>query len=168
MGQMRTERLDIAAMEEADATDMVAALQRSRDHLEPWVTVGVRLTERILEQRIAGWRAAGRAMFVARRRGDAGFVGCAGLRPAAAAPGALELSYWIDRDHAGQGLGVEMARAVRDFALAAANPVALEIVCHRENRSSMRVAEKLGFALRGEDGGMCRWIHRATSDSEEE
>jgi RimJ/RimL family protein N-acetyltransferase len=81
-----------------------------------------------------------------RTGGDPVVVGACGLgrRPS----GAVELGYWIGRQHWGKGFATEAGRALIDIARALKLP-RLEASHFLDNPASGRVLEKLGFAATG-------------------
>jgi RimJ/RimL family protein N-acetyltransferase len=81
-----------------------------------------------------------------RTDGDPIVVGACGLgrRPS----GAVELGYWIARQHWGKGFATEAGRALIDIARALRLP-RLEASHFLDNPASGRVLEKLGFVPTG-------------------
>ncbi|MCF2515402.1 GNAT family N-acetyltransferase [Sphingomonas sp. G124] len=81
-----------------------------------------------------------------RTDGDPIVVGACGLgrRPS----GAVELGYWIARQHWGQGFATEAGRALIDIARTLKLP-RLEASHFLDNPASARVLEKLGFVPTG-------------------
>lgn len=90
--------------------------------------------------------------FLITRARDAALVGCIGIdRAEAFGDGhedAVELGYWIARDHWGQGYATEAGRAVLQIAatLGHARVMAMHFL---DNPASGRVLGKLGFAATG-------------------
>ncbi len=74
-------------------------------------------------------------------------IGCAGIAPGE--QGAVELGYWIARDHWGRGYATEAARAVLSIARALGHG-RIEASHFLDNPTSGRVLRKLGFAPTGE------------------
>jgi RimJ/RimL family protein N-acetyltransferase len=74
-------------------------------------------------------------------------IGCAGIAPGE--HGAVELGYWIARDHWGRGYATEAARAVLSVARALGH-ACIEASHFLDNPASGRVLCKLGFAPTGE------------------
>jgi len=81
-----------------------------------------------------------------RTDGDPVIVGACGLgrRPS----GAVELGYWIGRQHWGKGFATEAGRALIEIARALKLP-RLEASHFLDNPASGRVLEKLGFVATG-------------------
>ncbi len=90
-----------------------------------------------------------------------GAIGVAMLRPAEDGH-ACEVGYLIVRRHWGKGLAAEAARVVIDQVAPAMNvPEAdLYAIIEEGNKSSFRVAEKLGFRKKEKkvEGGHVMWI----------
>lgn len=74
-------------------------------------------------------------------------IGCAGIAPGE--DGAVELGYWIARDHWGQGYATEAARAVLSVARALGHD-RIEASHFLDNPASGRVLQRLGFKATGE------------------
>ena len=63
----------------------------------------------------------------------------------------LEIGYWIGKDYWGQGLSTEAAKAIISEARDTLGVKALIAGVFADNPASLRVLEKLGFKLTGED-----------------
>ncbi|MEM6856644.1 MAG: GNAT family N-acetyltransferase [Pseudomonadota bacterium] len=87
--------------------------------------------------------------FLIIRAEDSALVGCIGIDPVKHDAQAVELGYWIAREHWGHGFATEAGRAVLQIAatLGYARMVAGHFL---DNPASGRVIEKLGFAPTGE------------------
>jgi RimJ/RimL family protein N-acetyltransferase len=62
-------------------------------------------------------------------------------------PGALEIGYWVARDHTGRSLATNGAAALTGAALALPGIERVEIHCDQANLASAAVPRKLGFRL---------------------
>ncbi|MFF0295872.1 GNAT family N-acetyltransferase [Kitasatospora sp. NPDC004614] len=62
-------------------------------------------------------------------------------------PGALEIGYWVHREHTGRGLATAAARALTEAALALPGITRAEIHCDESNTASAAVPRKLGYTL---------------------
>lgn len=79
--------------------------------------------------------------------------------------GMVELAYFIEPPHRGQGLATEVARALSDFALSTTGVKLVRGHNKSDNVASARVLEKCGFHRVGEvidpeDGLVVRWERR--------
>ena len=80
------------------------------------------------------------------------FLGYAGLRPLPDRTTALELTYAIAPDHWGRGLATEAADAVINWGFKTIAGLKEVVALSRhENPASIRVLEKCGFTVCGED-----------------
>jgi RimJ/RimL family protein N-acetyltransferase len=59
--------------------------------------------------------------------------------------GALEIGYWIDKDHINQGLATENSAALTRIAFEVMHVRRVEIHCDPNNQASAAVARKLGY-----------------------
>jgi len=62
-------------------------------------------------------------------------------------PDALEIGYWVHREHTGRGLATAAARALTEAALALPGITRAEIHCDESNAASAAVPRKLGYTL---------------------
>jgi RimJ/RimL family protein N-acetyltransferase len=85
---------------------------------------------------------------------DDQIVGVIGLHRRAG-PETLEIGYWLEEAHTGQGLMTEAARALTDVALGGgahpgmAGVEEVVIHCDRDNRASAGVPRRLAYVLAG-------------------
>lgn len=80
--------------------------------------------------------------------GSDALIGAIGLTPEEDADTA-ELGYWLSRNHWGQGIATEAARAVVSYGFDKLNLPYITSGYFEENPASGRVLEKLGFAATG-------------------
>ncbi|PZQ11869.1 MAG: hypothetical protein DI565_16940 [Ancylobacter novellus] len=90
--------------------------------------------------------------FAIRRREIGDLIG--GVGWSEAAPGEIELGYWLGAAHRGRGLATEAARAVLDVAFEMTGAVAATARCRVTNPASRGVLERCGFQWEG--GGFVR------------
>jgi RimJ/RimL family protein N-acetyltransferase len=91
-----------------------------------------------------GWaRQPDEKAFAITREGR--LIGVVSLRPAAGGIG-----YWLAREARGEGVMPSAVAAVIEWGRREHGISAFHLLAHPENRSSQRVAEKLGFVFAGE------------------
>ncbi len=149
---IETPRLLVRRWTVDDVPAIAAAITANLDHLRAWLP-WVAQEPLSRRERIAlirswdeGWDAGGDAVygiFV-----DGLIVGGCGLHNRHA--GALEIGYWVDKDHVGRGYATEAAAALTDVALAAPGIERVEIRHDRANLVSGRVPARLGYRRVGE------------------
>ncbi|GAA0572470.1 hypothetical protein GCM10009099_07920 [Caenispirillum bisanense] len=99
---------------------------------------------------IAADMAAGKAVVCAVERADDGaFIGACGLINITA--DSAEAGYWIARDHWGQGYASEALGAITAFAFDDLKLARLSAHALADNAASLRVMEKAGFTLGGQE-----------------
>ena len=159
--EYHTPRLVVRAWTCDDAAARKAAIDANLDRLRPWfpwTAADPRPLEehgRVLDGQIADF-AAGRWWSYAVWRpcadgGPAALVGALGVyraRQDSARPSVRELSYWLTREAAGQGIATEAVGTLADAVLAEPGVLALEIRVDPANVASARVPPRLGFTLR--------------------
>ncbi|MGH6953671.1 MAG: bifunctional GNAT family N-acetyltransferase/(deoxy)nucleoside triphosphate pyrophosphohydrolase [Alphaproteobacteria bacterium] len=84
------------------------------------------------------------------RRADGAVIGCIGLTPDAERREGV-LGYWIGRPFWGHGYATEAVRAVVDHGFAGLGLDRVRASAVAENRASIRILEKLGFAYVGRE-----------------
>jgi RimJ/RimL family protein N-acetyltransferase len=157
MTRLETERLVLRAPEPSDL-DFLAPMMgdpevvrhlggspRTRDEVRDGIDAMIR-----------HWKRYGVGMFALERKEDqvvlgrVGFlvwdtaVWANGLRDEIGEPYETELGWALAHEHWGQGYATEAALAVRDWGFAERDLARLISLINLENRTSIRVAEKLG------------------------
>lgn len=147
-----TPRLELRCWEPSDAPALKGMIDENLEHLRPWMP-WIHLEPTGLEEKVALLRK-----FRARFDLDEDFIygifqratglilGGTGLHPRQG-PGALEIGYWIDRRHTGQGYATECATALTRVALGLHQVDRVEIRVEPANLASSSVPRKLGYKL---------------------
>jgi RimJ/RimL family protein N-acetyltransferase len=149
---IETKRLILRPWEPGDADELQAALGESVDHLKPWIPWALPEPPTIDQARdllstwIEEFRSGKTYIFATFDRSDSSLIGGVGLYPRVG-PDALEIGYWIRFTRAGSGFATEASRALTQVGFGVPNIARLEIHTSPDNLSSMRVPEKLGYAL---------------------
>lgn len=100
---------------------------------------------------------AGRGVALLAVDGDSGaLLGSFGLMELGAEPGYGELGYWVAAEARGRGVATRGIRLLAGWAQRELGLTRLEILVHRDNTASRRVAEKAGFRATGEFKGSPR------------
>jgi RimJ/RimL family protein N-acetyltransferase len=148
--QIRTGRLWLRNWQPGDAPLVRAALDASDAHLRPWVPFMKSEPQDLDGTR--KWIAWRREQFAAARHfcygvflregapllGEVMLLGRTG-------PDELDIGYWIDVRHVGQGYGTEAAAAMVWAGFALHHCKQLRMVCDPRNEPSFRIPRKLGF-----------------------
>jgi RimJ/RimL family protein N-acetyltransferase len=135
-----------------DAAAIASAVRVSLDHLRPWMPWATpeAADPRAQLARVAEadelWEAGTDFIYSVLLAEDHTLIGEIGLhrRPA---DGGIEIGYWIDVRHSGQGLGTEAAGALTPVALALPGVTQAEIHCDVANHASAAIPRKLGYRL---------------------
>jgi RimJ/RimL family protein N-acetyltransferase len=137
----------------AEKLDQTHLNDLTRMHLDPEVSHylgGVRSpeeTKTYLDVNLAHWAEHRFGLWVLRIR-DGAFVGRAGLRHIdLESAHEIEISYSLVRTHWGQGLAIEIVRALINLWLTKLHSLSLVGVVSVENTASRRVLEKSGFVF---------------------
>ncbi|MEV4557661.1 GNAT family N-acetyltransferase [Kitasatospora sp. NPDC049285] len=158
-----------------DAPGLNAAVTANLDHLRPWMPWAQQTPtlSGSLEMSVRGeqiWEQGTDFMYVLGLDDDpAKVIGALGLH-GRIGPGALEIGYWVDREHTGRGLATAAARALTGAALGLPGIERVEIHCDEANAASAAVPRKLGYALDriadeeptapAETGRKMIWVHQ--------
>jgi len=93
--------------------------------------------------------AAGDGVALAIAGADDRLIGTVGLFGFAGTEG--EIGYWTAAEARGRGAATRAVVLVRDWAHATLGLTAVEILAHRDNAPSQRVAERAGFTATGQE-----------------
>ncbi len=148
--RIETERLALRCYEPEDAPLLKDAVDRSLEHLRPWMPWTPDEPEELdaVYERLRGFR--GRydlgedyvlGVFTP---DDSRVLGGTGLHTRLG-PGALEIGYWIAADAVGQGLATELSGVLTRVAFEHFDVDRVEIRVDPENERSEKVPQKLGY-----------------------
>ena len=131
-----------------DAPGLSRAVGRNIDHLRPWLPwiaqepLDPGSRSLLIERWEDEWRHGGDlmlGMFI-----GGGIVGGCGLHRRTG-PRGLDIGYWVDCDHTGQGIATGAARQLTGTALRIPDVDFVEIRHDRANRASGRIPERIGY-----------------------
>jgi RimJ/RimL family protein N-acetyltransferase len=101
--------------------------------------------------RSAGEEAAGRAVHVlAVDAEDDRLLGSFSLMELDLEPGYGEIGYWVAAEARGRGVATRAVRLLADWAREELGLTTIDVLPHKDNAASRRVAEKAGFRDTGE------------------
>jgi RimJ/RimL family protein N-acetyltransferase len=107
--------------------------------------------------RSAAEKAAGKAVhLLAVDAADGALLGSFSLMELDREPGYGEIGYWVAVEARGRGVATRAVRLLADWARHELALTRIEILPHKDNRASRRVAEKAGFTDTGELTGVPR------------
>jgi RimJ/RimL family protein N-acetyltransferase len=137
------------------ARDIPAIVSACADAEIPrWTRVPSPYTREDAEQFLAGATteaAAGHGVALALcEAGQDRLIGTVGLMEVDRSRGYGEIGYWTAAPARGRGLTPRAVALMRDWAHAELGLTGIELLPHRDNRPSQRVAEKAGFSDTGE------------------
>lgn len=141
---IRTERLLIDPLDEADAASM-AAIINDPDVAPMLASFSLPYTEDMARERIAQTQFRDRIGFFAAIRKDRTMIGGIGI-----GGDPVDSSYFLGRDHWGQGYASEAMTAFLDEMFARYDLAEVEAGAFNDNPASQRVLVKLGFEKTGE------------------
>ncbi len=150
--RIRSERLVIRCWDPRDAPRLKEAVDRSREHLRPWMTWArggpepVQATIELLRQFRGQFDLGQDFAFGIFDRDESRVLGACGLHTRIG-EGAREIGYWIHKDFTGQGLATEATAALVKVAFEIEGVTRLEIRCDPANVASAAIPRKLGFTL---------------------
>jgi len=138
-------------LEQRDAEELYALVERNRSHLADWMPWAAEQTLegttafiRSAEQRHAAGNGFETVLVVDERiAGAAGFSGIDWVARS------TSVGYWLDEAHQGRGLMTRAVKALVDHALGELGLHRVEIRAAAENRRSRAIPERLGFEQEG-------------------
>jgi RimJ/RimL family protein N-acetyltransferase len=142
--------ITVRPLREADIPAIVAACQDPE--IPRWTRVPSPYTREDAERflAIAATEArAGEAVALAIANAESRFLGTIGLMELTE-NGYGEIGFWAAREARGRGATTRAVKLVRDWARDELGLTTIEILSHRDNRPSQRVAERAGFTDVGE------------------
>ncbi|MBI2708193.1 MAG: GNAT family N-acetyltransferase [Actinobacteria bacterium] len=128
---------------------LFAAIERSRDHLRPWMPWADQdraATDAYLARAQASWDAGTDFGYTLVDPVTSAALGACGLI-ARVGPGALEIGYWLVPSATGRGVMTAAVRALVIVAFALPGVDRVEIHCDEANVRSAAVPGRLGFRL---------------------
>jgi RimJ/RimL family protein N-acetyltransferase len=152
--ELRGERVVLRPYRAADAEQVFAAIDESRDRIRPWLPWAdshqtVDDTRDFCLRSAADWILRTDLVLGIFDRADGRYFGGTGLHRPDWALRSFEIGYWLRSTAEGRGLITESVILLSTFAFEhlAANRV--EIWCDARNDRSRAVAERAGFILEG-------------------
>jgi RimJ/RimL family protein N-acetyltransferase len=150
---LRDDDLVLRAKRAEDADAITAACQDPE--IPRWTTVPSPYARADAEAYIASSAAdaaAGRAAhLLAVDASDGRLLGSFGVMELDREPGYGEIGYWVAAHARGRGVATRAVRMLADWARDELGLTTIEILPHRDNAASRRVAEKAGFRYTGEE-----------------
>jgi len=149
--RIETERLVLRCYEPDDAPLLKDAVDRSLEHLRPWMPWTPDAPEDldVVYERLRGFRGRydlGEDFVMgAFSPDDSRLLGGTGLHTRVG-EGALEIGYWVAADAAGQGYATELSAVLTRVAFEHFGVDRVEIRVDPENERSERVPQKLGYS----------------------
>ena len=150
----------IRCWEPHDAPLLKDAVDRSRDHLWPWMpwTPAEPEDVRVVVDRLRTFRAQfdndENFIYGILDRAELRVLGGTGLHPRGG-PGSLEIGYWVAADVVRQGIATEVTAVLTRAAFEHAGVERVDVGADARNEASLGVGRKLGFQ---EDGILRRRI----------
>ena len=147
-----TSRLLLRCWEPADAPQLADVVGRNLEHLRPWMAWAGEENAQVdyqyerLRQARARFDLGQDFVYGVFSRDGRFILGSSGLHTRAG-EGALEIGYWIDKDHIGLGLASEASAALTKVAFEIFKVNRVEIHCDPANLASAAIPRKLGYTL---------------------
>ncbi len=151
---LRGARVLLRPLAEDDATELLAALDESREHFFPWLRFANRL--RTLEdcreyivRAQSDWLRGARYSFAVCDPATDHLLGGVDLVLRDGAAGIFYMGYWLRASAEGHGYMGAAVRLVTRFAFERVGAARVEITCDIRNVRSAAVAKRLGFLYEG-------------------
>ena len=150
--RVETERVVLTPVGPDDVLDQIGVIRRNHARLKEWMAFAVNVPS--IDRQLL-WAASARIQFLrgedynfAVRRRDGALIGGAGLHPRGL-PGVLDIGYWIDGEHEGQGYVTEWCAALCRVATEVLGARRVTIHHDEANTRSAGVPQRLGFVREG-------------------
>lgn len=151
MTTLTTDRLELRPLTADDAEALHAAYS-DPETLRYWHQLPTTSIDQTRDL-VRGEADGGEAVFAIRLAGEADAIGFVGFVSRAQPNRQTAFGYLLRKEHWGQGIATEAARAVIDYGFDKLGIVAAELWIYDGNAGSRRVAEKLGGTYRGANVG---------------
>ncbi|MFP7492241.1 GNAT family N-acetyltransferase [Terribacillus saccharophilus] len=151
---IETERLIIRQPKIGDGKAVNDSIRASFPELKQWMAFAqevpsVEETEENIRHSIANWiNRTGLRMLIFRKDTEA-FIASSGFHAIDWDVPKVEIGYWMDSRHTGQGFMTEAVEAQTAYAFSELGVRRVQILCDEENHASRAIPEKLGFKLEG-------------------
>ncbi len=152
--ELRSDRIVVRPYHVGDSQSVFAAIDESREHLQPWLAwvkghTTPDATYDLCARSAAKWLL--RTDFTAGifSAGDGCFLGGTGLHQPDWMVRSFEIGYWVRTSAEKQGYAGEAVRLLTRLAFDGFNARRVEIRCDPRNERSRLVAERSGFLLEG-------------------
>lgn len=148
--RIETERLVLRCYEPEDAPLLKDAVERSREHLWPWMDWTPAEPEPLddVVQRLRSFRAQFDAdenwIMGIWAHDESTLLGGTGLHPRGG-DGSLEIGYWVAVDAIGQGIATEATAVLARVCVELLDRDRVDLQIKPSNERSVNVARKLGF-----------------------
>ncbi len=148
--RIETERLVIRCYAPQDAILLKNAIDRSLEHLRPWMPWAHHEPENLAAKTARLRKYRGQFdlgfdyVFGIFNKDETVQIGSTGLH-ARAEEGAREIGYWISADHINKGYATEAAKALTIVGFEVEELDRIEIHCAPNNAASLNVPKKLGY-----------------------
>lgn len=148
--RIETDRLVVRCYDPRDAPLLKDAVERSREHLRPWMNWAPAAPERLEDvvQRLRSFRAKFDTdenwIMGIFDRDESRIVGGTGLHPRGG-DNSLEIGYWVAVDAIGQGIATEVTAVLTRVVFELIGLERVDLQIEPSNERSANVARKLGF-----------------------
>lgn len=152
--RIQTPRLVLRCWQPCDAPLLKAAVDASREHLQPWMAWVGEEPEPLepIAQRLRSFRGKfdldENFIYGIFDLAETRVLGGTGLHPRLG-EGGIEIGYWIHTNETRQGLATEVAAALTRVAFEIHQVDRVEIHCEPANLASAAVPRKLGYSYEG-------------------
>jgi RimJ/RimL family protein N-acetyltransferase len=152
--RIETERLVLRPYDPRDAPLLKDAVDRSREHLWPWMPWTPAEPEPIddVVQRLRVFRAQFDAdenwIMAVFSRDESRFLGGTGLHPRGG-DDSLEIGYWVAVDAIGRGIATEVTAVLTRVGIEILGLDRVDLQIEPANERSVNIARKLGFTHEG-------------------
>ena len=144
--------IEVCALEESDAAELFAAVERNRERLGRWLfwvheTHSTGDIRTFIRQTMIQYAA--RHGLHCGIRVNGALVGGIGCRVVESRNHSASIGYWLDAAFEGRGIATRCSRAMLDYAFGEMRMHRVEIRCATHNERSCAIPARLGFTREG-------------------
>lgn len=144
--------IELKQLEQSDSIDIFKTIDSQREYLGRWLpfvefTKEITDTEKFVDSVINAPEDKFEYVFTIRKQNE--FVGLIGFKDTDKLNKKTEIGYWLSEKYQKQGIITKSVDKLCDFAFNKLDINRIQIKCAVENKSSIKIPQRLGFKFEG-------------------
>ena len=144
--------IELKQLEQTDSFDIFETIDSQREYLGKWLpfvefTKEISDTEKFVDSIINAPKDRFEFVFAIRKQNK--FIGLIGFKDTDRSNKKTEIGYWLSEKYQKQGIITKSVEKLCDFAFNKQDINRIQIKCAVDNKSSIKVPQRLGFKFEG-------------------